>query len=304
MHQIGSSEWSIPLGLQRTRHDGLPFVSELELWSRLSGLTPRYRTDIDTPDAEIGRWMEPIVGNRYAVEHQLQWGTDILPGPPFPGPSVTHERIPWGSTRPDFYVPARARTLEAKCPRRLEEERWGPAGTDQVPPDHAVQMIGQLAFAWLHWGFEDADLAAFARAPGYGSDRVWATYTIRRDPALERDVLDGVGRWYERHVVGGVPPEPDGSPSASDTLRSLWRGAEGVRMRATAEVEELAWKLIQTRTAQQEIAHRRAELEQQIQAAMGEAVELVDHRGERFVTWRPDGNGRRRFKVWRKDVAE
>lgn len=303
---MGSSEWAIPLGLQRTRHDGFPFTSELELWARLSGLLPRYAdySDRDTPDAECGRWFEPAVGARYAAQHELRWGTDIRPGPQFPMPGYTHAGISWGHTRPDYLVPKLERLMEAKCPRRLDEERWGEAGTDQVPTDYAVQVLGQLAICWRLSGVELADLAAFARAPGWGADRVWAVYHLRRDPAVERNMLDKLERWYTVHVLEGNPPEPDGSASAGDTLRGIWEGQEDRRLVAEPATLEDCYRLAQVRTAQREIAARRSEIEQRIQAAMGEATVLVSPDGERQVTWREDTNGRRRFRLWRKDVAD
>lgn len=294
----GASEVAVILGVQRRREDGDPYCSEMELWARLSGLIPRYDS-AGGPDAECGRWFEGAVLGRYGSERSLTWGTDYLPGPALDQEPARVEGIPW-HCRWDAYNGAVNRPVEAKCPRVLDPERWGSAGSDQVPVDHAVQVACQLAVAHRLWGATTGDLAAFARAPGWGDDRVWAVYHLERDADLERRMVERVSAWLDRHVVEGHPPEPDGSASASDALRRIWAPVDDQVLVAGDAELELYRRLLQVRSARDELEHRLQELRQRLQLSMSGATELR-HDEARLVTWRTDRGGRRRFRVLRRD---
>lgn len=287
---LGASEVAVILGVQRSHEDGEPYTSPLELWARLSGLVPRYDA-ADSPDAELGRWLEPAIGIRYATE--TRWA--VLPGPELGEPGFEAEGIPWHA-RPDFLVPQPNRTLEVKAPRVLAEERWGPAGTDQVPAEYYVQVVAQVAVAHALWGVESGDLAAMARAPGWGSNRTWAVYTVHRDAELERRIVDQVRRWLDRHVVGCVPPEPDGSASASETLARIWRPASDRARTATPTEVERIYRYVQLGGAIRELKARRAEELQRLQLSMAATTVLQDQAGATLATWRTGRDGRRHFR--------
>lgn len=299
MRTPGSSEIAVILGCQRQRADGEPYTSAVELWARLTGLIVRYDSN-SGPDAECGKWFEPAVLNRYAAERRLVWGTDFWPGPTLDQPGATAEGVPWHA-RWDAFNGRDNRAVEAKCPRVLDAERWGPAGSDQVPVEYAVQVAAQLAVAHRLWGTEWGDLAAFARAPGWGDDRVWAVYHLRRDPRVEQDVLDAVHRWLEVHVEHGNPPEPDGSASAADTLRRIWAPADERVLTAGPAELELYRRYLQCRTARDEVAGRMEEARQRLQLVMADATELLGPDGRPIATWRTDKTGRRRFRFIHHD---
>lgn len=295
---IGASEVAVVLGLQRTREDGEPYTSAIELWGRLTGLLPRY-DGANSPDAEIGRWVEPAIGLRFAAEHGLVFGRDILPGPTLDQPGLVADGVPWHA-RPDFLVPARRSTLEAKAPRALHPERWGPAGTDEVPADHAVQVLAQVAIAHRLWGVDVGELAALARAPGWGADRVWATYALPRDPVREARVIDAVRSWVDLHVEQGEPPMPDGSDSAERSLRRMFvpLGEDLVRVATPTDLEHHR-RILACREAIAEIQGRLDESRQRLQLALGEATELRrgSERGELLATWRPNKHGVRSLRT-------
>jgi hypothetical protein len=299
MTSVGASEVAVILGVQRRREDGDPYCSEIELWGRLTGLLPRY-DGLGGPDAECGRWFEPAVLNRYAIERGLTWGSDFFPGPSLEQEPARVDGIPWHA-RWDAFNGRDNRSVEAKCPRVLDPERWGEPGTDQVPVDHAVQVACQLAIAFRLWGTELGDLAAFARSPGWGSDQVWAVYTLRRDPQVEAGMASAVRRWLEEHVERGDPPAVDGSASATSALRRMWAPADARVLTAGQDELELYRRLLQVRTARQEVEGRLEELRQRIQLAMQDSTELRDQAGDLLATWRPDITGRRRFLVRRRN---
>lgn len=294
MTTIGTSELAVILGIPRRKNDGEPYTSAVELWARMAGLLVRYESS-SGPDAELGHWFEPAVLNRYASERGLVWGQTILLGTPIDQPGTTAPGIPW-HVHFDGYNRRDNCPAEAKCPRTLE--RFGDAGTDQVPPEYAAQLVGQVAIAHRLWGADHADLAAMARAPDWNDRRTWATYTLERDPGVEADVIGAVSAWIERHVETGIPPEPDGSESAAYALRRMYRVRDGAAMDATDTDLEAFRKLLSLRSVREDIAGHLAEVEQQIQIRMAESTELVDPQtGRTLVTWRANAKGTRIFLV-------
>lgn len=294
MITLGVSELAVTVGLQRTHLDGEPYTSPITLWARLSGYLPRY-DDSDSADAEIGRWGEFAIGARYAVEHDFQWGTDICRGPTLDQPGLTHPELPWLHARPDFLVIAKNAPLEAKNPRELDPERWGEAGTGDMPGEHACQVIGQLAVCARLYGSERAELAAMARAPR--DRRVWAVYSMARDEELEKQLLGRAWQWVETYVLGGRCPPEDGTEDANNTLRRMWAPVDDrVLVAEPADLERYR-RLLQTRAAVEEIQGRHNELRQGLQLSMRDATVLTDPGGARLCTWRVGRDGRRRFRV-------
>lgn len=290
---IGASEVATVLGLGRTDHDGDLYVSELELWSRLVGLLPRYDTAAAHPSAEVGRWFEVAIVNRLAIERGWMPGIDILPGPALHEPGIERAGIPWHA-RPDaIHITPGGRwvqTIEAKAPRRLYPEDWGTT-VDDIPPYYAAQVLAQLAVTECETGI----LAAMARDPGWDG-RVWATYELRREPRREAAMVGAVLAWLERHVERRMPPQPDGSDSATRTLRRVFTPLDDrVRVATPTDLERYHRMLASKDAADEAMAAMRLE-QQHLQQAMAEATVLTDERGTNLVTWRPDKNGVRRWR--------
>ena len=291
IHTIGASEVAVLLGLQRRTDDGEPWTSEFTLWCRLTGQLPRY-DDVSSPDAALGKMLEPLIGMEYARRE----GVSVFPGPALDQPGLTHPDLPFLHVRPDFYVASCRRVLEVKAPRSFHPERWGEGGTDQIPPEYLVQVLMQLAVLYRMYGWTTADLAALARAPGWGDDRVFEVYRVERDAATEAAILDRVRGWYDEHVVGGKVPMTDGSRSTSASLR--WWGAEPGKARAaTEEDEQRLHRLTAIRGTVADLKSDESLLRNQVTAAMGDATELVDHTGRLLATFRPNKNGVRVFRT-------
>lgn len=294
----GASEVAVILGLGRTRLDGEPWVSELELYCRLTGMLERYDSD-GGPDAEVGRWMEYGILARLATEKGWTWGVGIQPGPRLDQPPLTHASLPWHA-RPDalhfrgveFHCFA---TIEAKAPRQMWPDEWGDT-SDEVPPYYVVQVLAQIAVLHAVSGTELGILAAMARAPGWGAPRTWATYEFRRSARRERAMVAAVERWLDRHVRARVPPSPDGSESAGRTLRRMFAPVDDqVHVATPTDLERYA-RMLRSRDLSDELAGRMREEQQRLQAEMGEATVLEDGNGQRLATWRPDKNGHRRWR--------
>lgn len=283
---IGASDLAVTVGLQRRHRDGTPWQSALELWARLRGLLPRYDSGTN-PDAEAGICMEPGIGYSYAERYGLTFGVerdtgDIYPGPKIPAVGLWHAELPWLRVRPDFYVPARRRVLQAKAPRVIDDE-WGAEGTGDVPVWVAVQELAELAIVYRVFGWTTADVAVQARAANR-NDRSRALFTIERDERVEARLLQRAFDWYKRHVEDGEPPLPDGSESAGHTLVRLFKPRD-VQLEAS-ESDVKRWShLLQLRSTLNELDARVKQEEQELQQRMAEATALV-YNGQRLATWR------------------
>jgi hypothetical protein len=204
----GASEVAVILGLARTRGDGETFDSPWALWARLTGRLPRYDTTSTSPDAELGRLLEPVVGLRFAALA----GVPVTPGPTLDQPGYSHPDVPW-TARPDFLIGPWNATLEVKAPRELGEE-WGPDGSDVAPVYYEVQVRAQIAVAHRLWGTTTGYLAAVARAPW--GDRWWGWWRFERDAALEEKMIARVRAWLDAGEPGW-----DGSDATRDALAQV-----------------------------------------------------------------------------------
>lgn len=290
----GASELAILLGLQRGTDDGEPYTSEYTLWARLVGLLPRYDTEAKSPDAELGILFEPAIGLDWCKRHHA---VTVFPGPQLHQDPLRKDGIPF-TARPDFFVWLSADqvgpdTLEVKCPRSLHPDEWGADGSSDVPPYYAVQVLAQMVLADAKQGF----LAAVARAPGWGSNRLRGDFVFQRDLDREKALIAHVHRWVEKHLEGGVPPMVDGSASTNTTLRWAGRALGRVEKTATAGDLEYVHRALQTATAVQEIMGRQREARNRLMAAMGDATELLDENGETIATFRPNKNGVRSLRI-------
>lgn len=295
---IGSSEAAVCLGVQRRHDDGTPYTSALELWLRLVGITPRY-DGTSSPSAETGKYLEPVCLYRYIERSKRA----LHPGPPLGTPPWTHPDLPYLHAHPDGLDPSyagRGAVVEAKCPRHLDPERWGPDGSDEVPLEHWIQVLVQVALGRrLGLCGRTAFLAAMARDPGGRNDpRTFAVYELEVTEARENAILSQVRDWYRRHVIEGLPPEPDGSESADRAIEAAFGATERQVKQAESWEIELHHKLVQVIAAKVEREHTVAELRQRLQMSMGAATEL--RMGRRLlVSWRRDKNGRRRWRLHR-----
>lgn len=299
MHTIGASELAAVIGTGRAKLDGEPYTSPGEVWARCVGLVERYDAT-SSPDAEVGRLLEPGLLFAFARYHNLGPGSDVLAGPPLDAPPLTHESLPWLHCRPDGFVlnPLWA-PLELKAPRDLDPEEWGENGSADVPPYYLAQVIAQVAICYRRMGSTRGHLFAVARAPR--RDRVIGSFVWERDAELEGAVLEAGERWHRDHVVSGRPPPPDGSESYSRALDAAFpRQTDIVRMADAAERETVR-RLLQRRTAAKLQARGAEEVSQQLKLAFGPATVLTDSDGSRIATYRTGRDGRRRLRLYRRD---
>jgi putative phage-type endonuclease len=142
--------------------------------------------------------------------------------------------------------------------------QWGEAGTDEVPLYYALQLMMQMAAV----GAEQSHLAVLFNRYDF------RTYTVRRDPELERTILEKMEAWWEAHVVKRVPPPVDGTEAWGDYLKRKFTASTGLTVKATAEVHDAAVALFERKAALKELEREVAAAENAIKAAIGDNIRI------------------------------
>ena len=282
---IGASDVSTILGLN-------PWGDIWDTWARLRGLVPRYGGGNDA--TERGHILEPALLARYALDH----GVQVIPGPSLSEDPIRHPIEDWAHARPDGTAvlirpdhPGATWLLEVKTTRWFGDE-WGPDGSAEIPPWYAAQV------AWQMWVCQQSrtDLIAFATRT---DER--RTYILHRDGDLEGRLVAQVRRWYHHHVIGGHPPEVDGSSGAGRVLAAMFEARDVAYVASQIDLAAVA-ELRSVRASLARLEETRRLLEQRLQAAMGDATTLEDGEGNRLATWRPrKGAGRLDLRRLRRD---
>ena len=191
----------------------------------------------DTDRVKWGNILEDPIRQDYAERHQVHMR---VPG------TLTHPEQPWAMATPDGVVWTPEAALEDADPDRGWECKthtswlshlYGEPGSDEVPAWELVQCAWNLYVARAYYGQDMTrwDLTAFV-------DGVPTDYVITRDEELEA-MLVGTGQaFWQEHVLGNKPLDPDGSESYSRELARRWpKHAQTMR-----EADEMTLQAIHT----------------------------------------------------------
>ena len=249
---IGSSSIGAILGLS-------PWASPWDVWSRMHGLAESKGTF----STNRGHILEPAIGAHYARLNDVE----IEKGPeheedPIIGPE------PWMHARHDFLASGNNDTkwlLEIKSTRKFDH-KWGHSGSNNVPPYYAAQCIWQMAVMDI----DRCDLAAFATI----SDE-YRCYRINRNKDLEDKIVGIARKWYEKHIVGGAPPEIDGSDGCAQSLARLFRQESKDFIEPTEEHLSIAKELSDIRSRYNALGAKKKELENQLKNDIGTAYGIA-----------------------------
>lgn len=270
---IGASDVPLILGLSQVYYRD---ASVYDLWARIMGWPDLSRT---YDDAQMrGFMLEPGILLRMSKE----LGPDYY-AIPNPDRHPFEDDHPWRHVTPDGFLGrvnhGTVATLE--CKAFDNNDGWGKPGTDEIRPDVAAQVMWQQS----RWGCD----GYVGLAHGYGMNG-WGVYRIPWDQRRCDKLATRVRRWWDRHIVGGWPPEIDGSEKTARAIGRVYRAT--VKRDITASVSDKA--LVQKIRAIDEhlagIREKRHRLRNELRARMGVATRLVD--GRRTLanyTQRPDG---------------
>jgi hypothetical protein len=182
------------------------------------------------------------------------------------------------------------RGLEIKTAGMPTCFQFGEPGTDQVPYTYLVQCQWYMALTGLpRW-----DLIVWL-----GHRNQTQIYTITRHDGLIASLVATAHEWWEKHIIGRVPPPVDSTGACADGLASLFRDATKEIKAPTPEGDALLEYLKDTREKAKAAEAEQKKAENLVKAFIGEAGGLVSSTGDK-VSWS-------RFPVTRvgwKGVAE
>lgn len=261
---IGSSDVAGILGES-------PWSTPWSVWSRLVGLTKR--DSGGTTETEDGNMLEPGILARYARERSV----DVIAGPPVTAPFFVHREHAWMGCHPDGFV-LPSLVVEAKAPRTLDTEEWGPHGSRHVPRHYALQSLWLMAVL----GMDRCDLVAYAR---YDRDDRWRIYPLERKEQLERIIIGLVSDWREAYVLTNTPPPVDGTNDCAKALASMHtERTEKVYRTATEGDLALARDLLRVRKEMHALKESEKLYGNLLRASIGDAYGLKMADGTEVAT--------------------
>lgn len=275
---LGASEIPVVTG-------HIPFKSPLQLWAEKRGLVVPFEGNEFT---EWGNRLEGVIREKYA---------EVIGMPVVkPESSIICVREPWRSCTPDGLVMERGllessravRGLEIKCRGAFRDEEWGEPGTDQVPPDVAIQA---------HWSMDITGLSEWDVATLIGGNK-FGLYHLYYDGDIAQALLEK-GRAFWDYVESGIEPPVDGLEATTDyLLRKFPKHGDQLR---DATPEETAWlrDILTVRSNIKLLEERETELGNLLRNAIGESAGL-QAAGVGKVTWKAPRSG----NVSWKDVAQ
>jgi putative phage-type endonuclease len=247
------------------------------------GLNP-FRTALDVYREKLGedlfagnertRWgdlLEDVIATRYAEETRHNVG----PGGLFINPSA-----PWHRGNLDRVVypdNGKRRVLECKTSGWRQAHEWGEQGTDQIPETYLAQCHWYLSLP------EFADVEA-VDVPVLIEGSDFRVYTVMRDEAFERELVERGRAFWHDHVLAKNPPPVDGSESSAAYLKARFPKNLGTMLTSTPETDAAAEVLRSVRAALKEAEGKKALLEAQLKAIIGTADGISGEWGK--VTWK------------------
>lgn len=245
---LGASEVAAALGLS-------PYRPPIDLWRELTGRAAPFAGNESTIRGLV---LEPYLRSEYARRHSLQVNT---PAPVY--------RDGWMRASPDGVVVSMVepehwlRGLEIKTANWRSCDKWGPTGGDgdDVPLEYHVQVVWSMAVTGLlRW-----DVAALIGLDDYRE------YVVERDAAVEERMVSLASDWWQRHIVRGKEPAPDGSKQYTRHLAEKFPRISQVTLDANERGNKLASALIQTKRHLRLMKMKREFLEQELKQIIGDA---------------------------------
>ena len=272
---IGGSDISAILGLN-------PYKSQYSLWLDKTGRAPDEDRDADALERMYwGSTLEDVVAKHYATSRsvRVQRINEMLrhPSCEIAVANVDRAIVADGSrARWDEKagrVAGATGLLEVKTAHALAMSgaQWGEPGTDEVPQSYWLQCQWYMGIS----GLDRADVAVL-----FGGQK-FAVYTIAADPIFN-DLLESARDWWQRHVVGDIPPDP----TTEDDARRMWRShVAGRDLIVDMDVANDVRELVEVKAQIKGLEEREKALRDRILPAFRDA-ESISFAGQKLATWK------------------
>lgn len=186
-----------------------PNRSRIDVWREKRGKAKPFDGNERT---KWGDLLEPVIRSDYADRHGVRVE---VPG------TLQHPEAPWMMASPDGVIyqigsPTAERGLEIKCHTIHLAHLYGAPGTDEVPLHELCQCAWNMAVT----GLDRWDLVPFI-------DGQVSEYIIQRDDETIEALIDQAHRFHVDCIVGDAAPDPDGTDSFDDWLKTRWAMTTG-----------------------------------------------------------------------------
>lgn len=253
---IGGSDAAAACGVD-------PYRSRIALWLEKRGHVARETTEA----MQWGTLLEPVIAGVLETG-----GLELVPAP---DDGYTDAERPWLTGHPDYLceVDGALTVLDVKT-----AGAWvgGWRGDDDPPVSYVVQLHHYMHLT----GAERGMLACLI-----GGQRL-VTRMVERDETALNLMLSLEAQFYGL-LSREEPPEPDGSESARDALRTLYpEHRPGSVVRLTAPQMREYDELLLSRRTLAKVEARKEELQQRLQAVMGDRETAIGPDDRELIHWR------------------
>lgn len=220
---------------------------------------------IETRPMAWGKWLEPAIAAAYSEQEgrKVRRVNRLL----------RHRTLPWMLASLDRVVVGEPRLVEIKT-ARYADERWGAAGTDEIPDHVRIQVEHQMAVT----GYEIADVVVLFA----GSDL--RVYTVESDLEVRTDLQSLEQAFWNAVQAKSLPADlADLGPRPVPLREGEVDAAE-----IPAPIALLAHRVAEARHAAKGIDAVKEMAEAELKAAIDEFTAI---RGEGFrITYRQQGD--------------
>jgi predicted phage-related endonuclease len=202
--------------------------------------------------------------------------------------TMRHPQHPWMLATPDLFVFGHRRLAQIKLVGAWMAHHWA----EGVPDYVLVQVQHEMEVC-------DAEFCDVVAIIGGTEFRITE---VERDREMGRDLVEVCRSFWERHIVTGEMPPPDGSDIASAAIKAKYQFKRQELLAATPEIERDAKAWLAADESIRRAEKVQATAEQRIKKFIGDAAGVE---GESFkATWKPTKTGTRVFRMKGLGVSE
>lgn len=253
---LGGSDAAAVLGLN-------PWSSPLAVYLEKLGLSEPKE---ENRAMRLGKRMEPVILEEYVRE---TGGEAELNARVF-----HHPEAPEILGTPDAFRKDARRGVELKWVGDRTAGLWGDSGTDEIPDYYHLQCDVYMAVTDLpEW-----DVAVIL------GGRELRVFHLRRDLALEAELVARLRSFWREHIVAQVPPPLDGSEDARRWIESRFPRQRAALRPASLQEEIWARDLASVRAAKARAESEEQRIRNLLTLSMGVAEGIEGPFGR--ITWR------------------
>lgn len=239
---IGGSDASIILGFNKWKS---PFQLYLEK-------TGEHVEEINNEFIYWGNVLEDVV----AKEFEVRTGKKVRRR----NQMFKHPDYPWMLANIDRDVVGEKALLECKTTNSFNKDAWD---GDDVPAAYLCQLQHYMAVL----GYEKAYIAVLIG----GNQFVWKE--VERDDEFIEIMIQHEKNFWENHVLAEIPPQIDGSPSATELLNKLYPTDNGEAIMLDQQSETLVEAIESLKADKKQLEDQLKAYENQLKMTLEEASE-------------------------------